>query len=73
LKSALDTLRAEERQAIYLNYYEGYSASEIAKVNNMPRSTVLSMLQRGKQKLAKSLRASKDIEFKDIKTDKEKI
>ena len=47
VKSALDTLRPEERQAIYLNFYEGFSAAKIAKINKLPRSTVLSMLQRG--------------------------
>jgi len=73
LKLAMDTLRPEERQAIYLNYYEGYSASKIAKINDMPRSTVLSMLQRGKQKLAKSLRSLSDIEKREIKIEKEKI
>ena len=56
VKSAMDTLRPEERQAIYLNYFEGYSAAKIAKLNNMPRSTVLSLLQRGKKKIGKALR-----------------
>jgi RNA polymerase sigma factor (sigma-70 family) len=57
VQSALALLRPEERQAIFLNYYEGRSASEIARLNNMPRSSVLSLLLRGKQKMAKALRA----------------
>lgn len=56
VRSALDTLRPEERQAIYLNYYEGYSASVIGRINSMPRSTVLSLLQRGKKKMGKALK-----------------
>jgi len=64
LKSAFEVLRPEEREVIYLNYYEGYSASKIAKINNMPRSTVLSLMQRGKRKLARALRSLALVEKK---------
>lgn len=67
VKSALDTLRPEERQAIYLNFYEGFSAAKIAKINHLPRSTVLSMLQRGKQKMAKALRTLELIKNRKVK------
>lgn len=71
VQSALALLRPEERQAIFLNYYEGYSASQIAKLNNMPRSSVLSLLQRGKQKMAKALRALALIQNRKVVIKKE--
>ncbi len=45
-------LRAEEREAIYLSAVEGYSAREIGELVGAPRNTVLSLLHRGRQKLA---------------------
>lgn len=71
VQSALSLLRPEERQAIFLNYYEGYSASQIAKLNKMPRSSVLSLLQRGKQKMAKALRTLALIQNRKVVIKKE--
>ena len=49
-------LRAEEREAIYLNAVEGYTAREIAEQTGLPRNTVLSLIHRARQKLARSVR-----------------
>jgi RNA polymerase sigma-70 factor (ECF subfamily) len=51
LESLLSRLRPEEREVLYLNTVEGYSAREIAKLSGQSRNTVLSLLHRGKQKL----------------------
>lgn len=51
LESLLGALRPEEREALYLNMVEGYTAREIAKLNGQSRNTILSLLHRGKQKL----------------------
>lgn len=48
---ALAALREEEREVIYLNVIEGYSAQEIATMTATSRNTVLSLLHRGKTKL----------------------
>ena len=48
----LANLKSEEREAIYLNFVEGYSAREIGKMTGKPRNTVLSLLYRAKQKLS---------------------
>jgi len=50
---ALNILRTEEREAIFLNIVEGYSAQEIAQLTQRSRNTVLSLISRGKQKLRK--------------------
>jgi len=47
----LSRLRPEEREALYLNLVEGYSAREIAELTDQPRNTVLSLMHRGKEKL----------------------
>lgn len=43
------------RIVIVLFYYDGYSAAEIAKILDRKESTVLTQLQRGREKLAKML------------------
>jgi RNA polymerase sigma-70 factor (ECF subfamily) len=55
LERALATLRPEEREVIYLHYYESYTAQEIGGIVRKPRNTVLSLLARGKKKLAAEL------------------
>ena len=57
LEAALDRLKPEEREAIFLNAVEGYTAQEIADLTDRPRNTVLSLMHRGKQKLSKALNA----------------
>jgi RNA polymerase sigma-70 factor (ECF subfamily) len=44
-------LRAVEREALFLNCIEGYTADEIAHLTSQPRGTVLSLLWRAKRKL----------------------
>lgn len=39
------------KDIIYLHYYEGYSAVEIAKMLNRKENTVYSLLSRGREKL----------------------
>ena len=51
LESALASLRAEERELLYLAAVEEYSASRIAEMTGRPRGTVLSAIHRAKQKL----------------------
>lgn len=51
LESSLNRLSVEEREAIYLNCVEGYTAAEMAPMLEKPRSTVLNLLSRAKNKL----------------------
>jgi len=48
----LSGLRSEEREVLYLNCVEGFSAREIGELIGSPRGTVLSLLSRAKAKLA---------------------
>ncbi len=48
----LSKLRDTEREVLFLNIVEGYSANEIAKLTGRPRGTVLSLLHRSRKKLA---------------------
>ena len=56
LEPALASLRPEEREAIFLNSVEGYTVRQIAEFTQRPRGTVLSLIHRGKQKMAAKLR-----------------
>lgn len=52
--SVLDEVRAlpePYRNAIYLHYFEGYTAAEIGEILGAKRNTVLSWLSRGRQAL----------------------
>lgn len=52
--SVLDAVRAlpeNYRNAIYLHYYEGYTAAEIGRMLGAPANTVLSWLRRGRAQL----------------------
>jgi len=51
LERALASLRAEERETLYLAVVEGYTAEEIAELTSRPRGTILSLLHRTKAKL----------------------
>ena len=56
--SVLDAVRAlpeNQRNAIYLHYYEGYTASEIASILGSRTNTVLSHLRRGRETLRETL------------------
>ncbi len=43
------------RNAIYLHYYEGYTAAEIGKILGAGQNTVLSWLSRGREMLKKNM------------------
>ena len=56
--SVLDAVRAlpeNQRNAIYLHYYEGYTAKEIAAILGANANTVLSWLHRGRESLRETL------------------
>ena len=55
LNAALQQLDDAYRIALYLKYYEGYTAAEIAEVMNMPENTVYTNLSRGRAKLKEVL------------------
>ncbi len=55
LKAPLAALGSEEREALFLNVVEGYTAREIAELTGRPRGTVLSLIHRAKRKLREAL------------------
>lgn len=52
---AVKALPEKYRNAVYLHYYEGYSAKEIGKILDAKENTVLSWLSRGRDALRKEL------------------
>jgi RNA polymerase sigma-70 factor, ECF subfamily len=60
LEEALGKLRPEEREAIFLNAVEGYSAQKISTFTGRPRNTVLSLMHRGKRKMMQYLKPLMD-------------
>lgn len=55
---ALSELSAEDRELIYLHYFEGYKAEEIAKILKCTQGAVHKRLSRARQKLKKFLEDS---------------
>lgn len=55
LEQGLCSLRAVERETLYLMYVEGYTAAELSEHMQLPRNTILSLAHRGKQKLKQFL------------------
>lgn len=55
LNRAFDTLSADERLAITLYYFEGYSTREIAKICEVSDGTVRSRLSRARETLRRTL------------------
>ncbi len=51
LLAAVNLLPPKYRIVIYLHYYEGYTAQEIAHLLGRPPATVLTQLRRGREKL----------------------
>ena len=47
----LANLSADDREAIYLRYYEGYSSREIAELMNTTEKAIFKRLSRARQKL----------------------
>ena len=57
---AVLSLPPKYKDAIYLHYYEGYSASEIGNILNKKENTVYSLLSRGRKILKDYLLDEKD-------------
>ena len=53
---AVRALPGNYRNAIYLHYYEGYTAAEIGRMLGAPANTVLSWLRRGRAQLQTMLK-----------------
>ncbi len=51
VEALMATLRADEREVLFLHYYEGRTAEEIGQLTNRPRGTILSLLHRTVAKL----------------------
>jgi len=51
LLAALGQLEERYRTVLYLKYYEGYTAAQIAAITGMPENTVYTNLSRGKRQL----------------------
>lgn len=49
---ALGSLSPDEREALYLNAVEGWTAAEIGELTGRPRNTVLTVLARARRALA---------------------
>ena len=56
VRTALDTLPVELREAVVLRELEGLSYKEIAEVADVPLGTVMSRLSRGRKHLERDLR-----------------
>lgn len=48
---AMSELKPKEREALYLQCVEQYTASEISEVTGSPRGTILSLISRAREKL----------------------
>lgn len=55
LDRALNQLRSEEREALFLAVVEGLTADEIGRLTARPRGSILSLLHRAKKKLRQLL------------------
>lgn len=53
--SAVLALEQKYKDAVYLFYFEGYTACEIAEILNKKENTVYSLLSRAREKLKKEL------------------
>ncbi|QDT41881.1 ECF RNA polymerase sigma factor SigE [Gimesia alba] len=51
LAEILSCLRVEEREVLFLQVVEGYTAQEISTLTQQPRGTVLSLLSRARQRI----------------------
>lgn len=70
----LSILRAVEREALFLQVVEGYTAVEIADLTNSSRGTVLSLIYRARKKLRKSIEKQERITLPAAaKTDRKSV
>lgn len=65
VESMLAGLRFEERELLYLNCVEGYSAAEIGEITGTSRNTILSQLARAKKKLRKQAQETQEMQNAD--------
>lgn len=63
LQPHLAKLRATEREALFLQVVEGYTAIEIARLTQSSRGNVLSLIYRARKKLQKSIEKKERIVF----------
>ena len=56
LESILGTLTSDDRELLYLNCIEGFTAQEISEITGQPRGTILSQLARTKHRLSNRFR-----------------
>ncbi len=59
LDALLGTLRADEREVLFLHYHQGHTAEEIGQLRGQPRGTVLSLIHRAIAKLRVSATAAR--------------
>ena len=52
---AVRSLPEDQRNAVYLHYYEGYTAREIAAILGSTTNTVLSRLRRAREALRETI------------------
>ncbi|MEM8960483.1 MAG: RNA polymerase sigma factor [Acidobacteriota bacterium] len=55
VERGLGTLRALEREALYLSAVEGHTVAEVATLTDQPLGSVSSLIQRGRAKLRRFL------------------
>ena len=60
VRQALSELDADDRNVVYLYYYEGYKLREIAGLVGLPENTVSSRLSRARARLGKILEEEGD-------------
>jgi RNA polymerase sigma-70 factor (ECF subfamily) len=60
LRDALERLPPAQRLPLILHYFEGFSIREVAGILRLPQGTVLSRMQRGREKLKELLSEEND-------------
>lgn len=63
IRNAVMSLPENYRTAIYLHYYEGYTAAEIGDMQDVSPNTVLTWLSRGRAKLRELLKEDREHEL----------
>ena len=59
-------LRPDEREALYLNIVEGYTAKEIGRMTRESRGTILSRIHRAREKLRNDKRLRSELDGREI-------
>lgn len=60
VQQAMEQLKPKEREILFLQCVEQYSASEISSITGQPRGSILSIISRSKAKLKKLLSFQKE-------------